>query len=120
MKTLKLESVVSNLNLELISGNELSEKIVEGAYVSDLLSDVMGNAKRNDIWLSMQSHTNIIAVASLREISAIVITGKSKVEEKTIQKAKEESVVILKSHKPTFETAGEIYEILKKNKHVSI
>lgn len=114
MKTLKLKTVISNLNLEIVSGNNISQTKVEGAYVSDLLSDVMGNAKRNDIWISMQSHINIVAVASLRELSAIIITGKSKADDKTIKKAEEEGVVILKSSKPTFETSGELYDLLKE------
>lgn len=115
MKTVQLKSVISELNLKVITGDKYSERDVSGAYVSDLLSDVIGNAKRNDIWISMQSHINVVAVASLRELAAIIITGKGTVDDKTIEKAKEEEVIILKASEPTFETTGELYEILKEN-----
>ena len=44
-----------------------------GGYCSDLLSDVMGNACEGEIWITLQTHKNIMAVAALKEVAAILL-----------------------------------------------
>ena len=61
--------LVNKLGLEVFSGSEGLDRIIDGAYVSDLLSDVMGNADQGNIWITLQVHKNITAVALLKEIS---------------------------------------------------
>mgnify|MGYP001316308358 FL=1 len=65
---------------------------IEHGYVGDLLSIVMRSAQQNSIWLTVQSHVNIIAVASLTGIKAIVLCEDLEFPDETIQKAKEENI----------------------------
>ena len=70
---MKITEIIAALDLKVISGKEGLSNEITGGYVSDLLSDVMGNAKEGQIWITLQTHQNIIAVASLKDISAVII-----------------------------------------------
>lgn len=111
MKILKLKEIIKKLELKVICGSDVLERDVSGGYVSDLLSDVMANAKKGDIWVTMQIHPNIVAVAVLKEISGIVITGNRKPESETIKKAEQEKIPIMNTELPAFEVVGKLYEM---------
>ena len=92
---MKITDIIKTLDLKVISGqNGLSNEIT-GGYVSDLLSDVMGNAKEGQIWITLQTHQNIIAVASLKDLSAIIIVKGSVPEADTIEKSNIENIPVL-------------------------
>lgn len=108
-----LNKLMEDLGFQCATGdNLLGGKEVKSAYVSDLLSDVMGKAQPGMLWITSQIHKNIVAVASLIELSAIVIVNERKPDEEMLKLAEEEGVVVLTSDKPAFETAGMIYEYL--------
>jgi predicted polyphosphate/ATP-dependent NAD kinase len=89
------------------------EKDVNGCYVSDLLSDVLANSKEGDLWITHQSHPNVVAVASVRGLSGVIITGNRDIEPETIKKAEAEQVNIITSPSSTYELAGAVYTLLK-------
>jgi len=82
-----------------------------GGYASDLLSDVMANSREGDIWVTLQVHPNIIAVASLKDLAGIVIVQGKKPEEQTVEKAQQEGVPLLVSELQTFEIIGRLYNL---------
>src|SRR5512145_826971 len=110
-----IENIVKELKLEVFTGTDKLQKPVKGAYSSDLLSDVMGRAKEGDLWITMQSHKNIIAVASLKDIAAILIVNGGKPDEDTLRAAKSEGIVVLGTAERTFNTCGMIYKIMERN-----
>ncbi len=112
MKT-SLNNLKERLNYECLSGRMWLDRIVDGAYVSDLLSDVMGKAQPGMVWITSQVHRNIVAVASLKELSAIIVVNERKVDPEVLEQAESEEVVILASKKPAFETAGELYQVIR-------
>ena len=63
-----VQDIVSQLNLTVCSGQEGLQREVKGGYTSDLLSDVMGHAQEGDVWVTLQTHKNVMAIASLKEI----------------------------------------------------
>jgi hypothetical protein len=89
------------------------QKPVEGCYVSDLLSDVLANSKEGDLWVTHQSHPNVVAVASVRGLSGVIITGNRDIEPETIKKAEAEQVNMITSSSSTFELVGAVYNLLK-------
>ncbi len=111
---MKITDIIQALDLKAISGeNGLSNEIT-GGYVSDLLSDVMGNAKEGEVWITLQTHQNIIAVASLKDLAAIIIVKGAAPEADTIEKSNIENVPVLISELDTFTLAGRLFELLKK------
>lgn len=82
---------------------------VGNGYASDLLSDVIANAAKDDIWVTMQMHVNIVAVAALKDVAAIVIVSHHKPADETIDMAKQKGVCVLGTGMTAFETCGRFY-----------
>ncbi|MFH1563536.1 MAG: DRTGG domain-containing protein [Nitrospirota bacterium] len=110
---MKLKEIVKELNLEVKIGNDWLDTEITGGYASDLLSDVMANAQKGNIWITLQIHQNIVAVASLKEIAGIILVNGRSPEEDTLQKARQEKIPILISKLSTFELVGRLYQLLK-------
>ncbi len=108
--TLKVKKIIDELDLEILVEGDLTRKI-EGGYCCDLLSNVMARAEKNDIWLTLQGHQNIVAVASLTDVSAILVVEDFDVEAKTIEKAKSEEINILRSSLSAYQLAGKLFEL---------
>jgi len=108
---MKLKDLVKNLDMRTLAAGENIEGEVKGGYVSDLLSDVMANSKEGDIWITQQIHQNVIAVASLKELSGVVIVGNRKPDDDTIQKAEEQKVSLFSSGLPAFEIVGKLFSL---------
>jgi hypothetical protein len=82
---------------------------VKGGYASDLLSDVIGNSGKDDIWVTVQMHVNIVAVAALKDVAAIVIVSHHRPADETIEIAKQKGVCVLGTGMTAFETCGRLY-----------
>ncbi len=108
---MKLSEVVVNLNLECLNKKSINDEvIITHGYISDLLSQVIAGIKPNSLWLTLQSHLNIIAVAVMANIPAIVICENHNIPEEVINKADEEKIAIFKSKDNSFQLAGKLYE----------
>ncbi|MFW6377765.1 MAG: serine kinase [Bacillota bacterium] len=96
-----LSRAVKELELELITGD--INKKAEGIYICDLLSNVIASARSGDIWLTVQAHMNILAVADLTDVAAVVIVEDNEPDQATVDKAAEKGITLLKSSKSAFE-----------------
>jgi hypothetical protein len=112
---LTVGNIIQELNLLVFQGSDQVHRPVKGAYAGDLLSDVMGKAREGELWVTMQTHRNIIAVASLKELSAILIVNGGKPDSDTIAAAAKEGVVLLGSEDPSFDTCGKLYQRMTGN-----
>jgi serine kinase of HPr protein (carbohydrate metabolism regulator) len=114
---MRVRDIQSELNLEVAAGiNGLDREITSG-YCGDLLSDVMANAGRGEIWLTIQSHQNILAVAVLKELAAIVLVNGHRPDEDTKARADKEGIPVLLSPGSSFELAGRLFSAgIKKKK----
>ncbi|MBN2165617.1 MAG: serine kinase [Marinilabiliaceae bacterium] len=110
---MKVCDLVKKLNLTVISGHEGLENEISGGYTSDLLSDVMGNIQDGNIWITLQTHKNIMAIASLKEIAAVIIVKGFKPNTDTIEQSNDEGIPILSTAMEAFEISGKIYELIK-------
>jgi len=108
-----VQEVVEKLNLTVFSGSEELSTAVTGGYTSDLLSDVMGHADAGYLWITLQAHKNVIAIASLKELAAIILVKGITPDEDTLTLANQENIPILGSDLQTFELSGKIYELIK-------
>ena len=97
--------------LNLKSLNKTDDVEVTGAFASDLLSDVVGNTSEGNILLSVQVHKNIVAVASLVGLAAVIITSGRTPDQSVIDAAQENELCLLSSEKSTFMLAGKLYEL---------
>lgn len=109
---MKLKEIIEKLQLKALIGQENLDVEVTGGYTSDLLSDVIANSKERNLWITLQIHQNIIAVAKLKDLSGIIIVNNRKPDEDTLQKAKEENVPLLGSEEMAYEVSGKLYRLI--------
>ncbi len=106
-----LKKIIESIDLELITGDVEGKEIKKG-YTSDLLSEVMASG-HSDIWITVQSHSNIVAVATIIGVKAIVLVNGREYTQDTMDKAKEEGICLLKSKQDAFIITGKIYAMLQ-------
>jgi len=108
---LKISDIIDELSIEVLAGNENLNKEITGGYCSDLLSIVMSSAREGQVWITMQGHPNIVAISVLINLAAIIVSENSKVDDETLEKAREENAVILRSELTSYEIAGRLYKL---------
>lgn len=106
---------VETLGLKLMTHEVPVDVDIVGGYASDLLSNVMGQAAPGMIWVTMQGHQNIAAVASLIGLSAIIVAGDAPIEDDTLKKAEQNDVLILATSLPAYDVIGKLYELGIRN-----
>ena len=106
---MKLQEVIEKAKLTPLTNVEARE--VDGVFISDMLSDVMTGAKPGNLWLTVQTHTNIVSAANLVDLAAIVVTQGKNVPENTVELANRYHVIILSSPLQTFELSARLIEI---------
>lgn len=109
---LSLAEIVRALNLtQLTQPGNLSDIIPTAGYTSDLLSCVMANAAHRGIWITLQAHTNIVAVAALLDLCAVIITEGAMPDPATILKANQEGIMLFSTEKQSYYIAGKLWEM---------
>jgi predicted transcriptional regulator len=102
--------LAERLGLEPLTGEVGLDRQVTGGYASDLLSDVMAHGEAGDLWVTLQTHRNIIAVATLKELAAVVLVNGRTPDPDTLEAAHREKLPLLRTALPAFELAGRLYQ----------
>lgn len=110
---MQVKEIVEKLNLSVLSGAEGLDKEVTGGYTSDLLSDVMGNCDAGKIWITLQTHKNVMAIASLKDIAAVILIKNLQAEPDMAKQSDHEGIPVLSTSLPAFELSGKLFELLK-------
>ena len=99
------------LGAEICQG-EFEDSELTGAYTSDLLSDVMANAKDGGALVTIQAHKNTVAVATLVNISVIVICNSRPLPEDMLEAAKDEGIAVIRTKENQFTVSGKMWNLL--------
>jgi hypothetical protein len=109
---MNLQEIIDRLELKVLTDPKDFAAIEPSCgYSSDLLSCVMASAPHKSVWVTLQAHSNIIAVATLLELSAVIITEGAMPEPATLEKANEEGVILLSTDRQTFYVIGKLWEM---------
>lgn len=106
-----LEELCRQIPLEVRTAARKLGAEVTGGYASDLLSCVMAKAQEGNVWVTLQSHPNIVAVASLLNLAGIIITEGVVPDAATVEKAEQEGIPILMTPLTTFTVVGRLFEL---------
>ena len=107
-----LQDVIDQLQLKVLTQTaDFSKVEPTGGYTSDLLSCVMAGAKKGTLWITLQAHLNIVAVAALLEMSAVIITEDAQPDPATIARANQEGITLLATDQLTFEVVGRLWDM---------
>lgn len=111
---MKVCDLIRELDLTIFCGEKELDNMVLGGYTSDLLSDVMGNGEEGMIWITMQTHQNVVAVASLKDAAAVLMVNNLAPDEDTLERGRVEGIPLLGTSLSAFEASGKIYQLLHK------
>ncbi len=107
-----LQDIIEKLGLQVLTApKDFGAVTPASGYTSDLLSCVMTGARHGGLWVTLQAHGNIVAVAALLELAAIIITEGARPEPATMAKADEQGVTLLLSAEPSFVVVGRLWEM---------
>lgn len=109
---MNLQQIIDQLHLNVLTEpGDFASLIPTGGYSSDLLSCVMAGARKGNLWITLQAHLNIVAVAALNEITAIIITENAQPDAASIARANQQGVILLSTSQPTYEVNGKLWEL---------
>ncbi len=106
---MNLAELVQQLELKVFAGRKGLARTVSGGYASDLLSDVMAHGRKDHVWVTVQVHPNIVAVAVLKELAAIVLVNGREPAPETAERAEEKGVPLIGTPLSAFEFVGRVY-----------
>jgi hypothetical protein len=107
---MKLAELAQKLELQVRTGEDSLDVDVTKGYASDLLSYVMARADEGDVWITLQTHQNIVAVAVMKSLAGIILVNGREPEEATLNKAAAESIPLMVSQLTTFDLIGKLFE----------
>ena len=113
---MNLQQIIDRLNLTILTESQDFAGIAPtGGYSSDLLSCVMAGARKGHLWVTLQAHLNIVAVAALNEVAAIIITENAQPDATSVAKANQQGVILLSTPQTTYEVSGMLWELGVRN-----
>ncbi len=98
-----VREMVSKTKVKVLTGEKGLKREITGGYCGDLLSFVMAHAQSGQVWVTIQSHINVIAVAQLVGISCVVLAENQSMDEDVLDKAREEEIVVATTPLTSFE-----------------
>lgn len=110
---MKLNELCNQLGYKLLT-TSLGDNDITDAYTSDLLSDVMGNAKdlENFIIITIQAHKNTVAVSSMLDAKAILICNNREIPDDMIQAAEQEGIGVISCSDNQFKASAKVYNLI--------
>ncbi len=109
---MKVKELSEKLDYEIVTAGDMNEDIT-GCYIGDLLSWVMGHASPGNLWITIMSNVNVIAVAVLTEVSCIVLAENVRLDDLALKKAIDQGVCILRTKESAYEAAVKINNCLE-------
>ena len=108
---MQVKDLAEQFNLKAVAGQKGLDREVKDGYCGDLLSEIMANAPEGCVWLTIQGHQNIVAVAVLREMAAVIVTGGQIPDDETLEKANQEDIPVLLWPDSAYGLAGRLYAL---------
>lgn len=109
---MNLDIIIKQLDLQLLTPIKSEEPVIaKCGYASDLLSCVLAGAKSGAVWITLQSHVNVVAVAAMLDLCAVVLTEDVHPDPDTLSRAEEQGVILLSTPKGSYEVSGELWKL---------
>ncbi len=108
---MKLKQIIESLQVEMMTESADLEAEITGVYIGDLLSLVMAKAKQGDLWITIQTHLNVIAVVDLLDLGAVLVAEGVDIEEETLAKANSLNIPILRSRLSAYDLAKKLSQL---------
>jgi len=107
-----VKEIARLINAEIINDGHNLDKELSGCYIGDLLSWVMSNAEEGNIWITIMSNVNVVAVAKLTDVACVLMCENVSPDEDCLVRSKEQGITILKTSLSAYQAAAEISKVL--------
>ena len=107
---MKLSEIAQKLELKAVGQPDLAGTDITGVYISDMVSDIIANAKAGNLLVTIQIHNNVIAAANLVDISAIVVTQGKQPSDDVVKMAEKAAIPILSTDLNRWQIVTKLYE----------
>jgi len=104
----KLEKLLPLLKAQLLTESVHTD--IGGCYISDLLSDVLAHAEPGVLWVTVQTHHNVVSVGATKDLAAVLFTCDRKPEPSVVVEAEEQGIALMSTSLTTYEAAGKLWE----------
>ena len=81
------------------------EREINGVYIGDLLSWVMGNAQADNAWITIMSNINVVAVASLIDVACVILAEGVTLDDEVKSAAQSKGINVGSTALTSYETA---------------
>jgi serine kinase of HPr protein (carbohydrate metabolism regulator) len=108
---MQLREIVQKLELKVASGENKLDSDVTCGYMSDILSDVMAKAFKGSVWITTQTHENVVAILFFKSLAAVILPNGLELDKIALDKAIEKQLPILLTDLSAFEIVGRLYEL---------
>ncbi len=108
---MQIQTIIEKMELEVLNLAD-GERDVSGGYTGDLLSWVMGRAEGHMLWITIMTNVNILAVASLRDLPAVLIAEGAEIAPEIVEKAAEQEITLLRSPRSAYALCAELARLL--------
>jgi hypothetical protein len=110
---MKVKDIAEKIPFKILNGPESSaEKNIGSVYCCDLLSIAMSRMTEDAAWVTVMSNMNTLAVASLTDVSCVILAEGVTADEGMLNKAKEQGIALFSTELPVFEAANLIWKNL--------
>ena len=106
-----VKELAERLSLKILTAPDDTREVC-GCYAGDLLSWVMGRAQADDVWVTIMTNVNVVAVAMLADVSCVVIAENAEIEKDVIEKAREKGINLYMSDKTIYQLCAEISNLI--------
>lgn len=106
-----VEAMAKQLSLTPICAPE-PDREVEGGYIGDLLSLVMGNAQSGDAWITIMSNDNVIAVAVLTDVACVILSEGVTLDARLRELAEKKGVNVYTTEASSFAIGAKVAALL--------
>ena len=110
---MQLREIIDRLELTLLTGEADVGIEVTGGYCGDLLSHVLANAGPRTLWITIQRHENVVAVAQLAQLAGVLLAGGVRPDGPTLDKARTLGVPLMASSQSAFALAGRLFPLVR-------
>lgn len=102
MPEMTVRAVADRLGLQVAAASGRLDNVITGGYASDLLSCVMAGAQAGNVWVTLQAHMNVVAVAALLDLACVIITDGAQMDEAALARADEKGIPTLLTEQSTY------------------
>ncbi len=107
---MKVKELVKILDGEVISGEDKLDEDVKSIGAGDMMSEILAFAKPGMMILSAQSSPQSVRTGIVTEILGLVIISGKNIPQQTIEMAKQNNFLLIRTKYYMFSTCGRLYK----------